>query len=180
MTTASSSCRAARPPTVAAAAKRRGRTRKKAQAPCLRRAWPGHVRDARGTGEGGPYLCGQPGGLRSGASTRDFPFASQPLRSAVQSLNHFRHRPSRPCRASDRQAAGEPRFLSSIFGLTESGREADSVYLRAYDDYEFHTLKLTAGTTTGVAPYRLSRISPQALLRRVAAIEAHGCRHRLE
>ena len=39
-------------------------------------------------------------------------------------------------------------FFVRILGLTESGREGDSVYLRAYDDYEFHTLKLTAANTT--------------------------------
>ncbi len=65
-------------------------------------------------------------------------------------------------------------FFVNIFGLTESGREGDSVYLRAYDDYEFHTLKLTASNTTGMrhAGYRCS--SQQALLRRVAEIERLG------
>ena len=33
-------------------------------------------------------------------------------------------------------------FFANILGLTESGREGgDSVYLRAYEDYEFHTLR---------------------------------------
>ena len=41
-------------------------------------------------------------------------------------------------------------FFVNVFGLTESGRQGDSVYLRAYDDYEFHTLKLTASNTTGM------------------------------
>jgi catechol 2,3-dioxygenase len=66
-------------------------------------------------------------------------------------------------------------FFVNILGLTESGREGDSVYLRAYDDYEFHTLKLTASTTTGVAHIGYRTVSEQALLRRVAAIEAMGC-----
>ena len=35
-------------------------------------------------------------------------------------------------------------FFVNSLGLTESGRDATSVYLRAWDDYEFHTLKLTA------------------------------------
>lgn len=63
-------------------------------------------------------------------------------------------------------------FFTNIYGLTESGRDGNSVYLRAFDDYEFHTLKLTKSDTTGVAHigYRVS--SPQALERRVAAIEA--------
>ena len=41
-------------------------------------------------------------------------------------------------------------FFVDVLGLTESGREGHSVYLRAWDDYEFHTLKLTASHTTGM------------------------------
>ena len=66
-------------------------------------------------------------------------------------------------------------FFVDIFGLTESGREGDSVYLRAWDDYEFHTLKLTAAKTTGVGHIGYRASSEAALLRRVAAIEAMGC-----
>jgi catechol 2,3 dioxygenase len=65
-------------------------------------------------------------------------------------------------------------FFVNILGLTESGREGDSVYLRAYDDYEFHTLKLTASNTTGSRHVGYRAASPQALQRRVAAIEALG------
>ena len=65
-------------------------------------------------------------------------------------------------------------FFVRILGLTESGREGDSVYLRAYDDYEFHTLKLTASNTTGKRHVGYRASSPQALQRRVAAIEALG------
>jgi len=66
-------------------------------------------------------------------------------------------------------------FFVNILGLTESGRAGDSVYLRAYDDYEFHTLKLTASHTTGVGHIGYRASSAQALMRRVAAIEAMGC-----
>jgi catechol 2,3-dioxygenase len=65
-------------------------------------------------------------------------------------------------------------FFVNVFGLTESGRDGDSVYLRAYDDYEFHTLKLTASNTTGMRHVGYRAASPQALLRRVAAIESLG------
>jgi catechol 2,3-dioxygenase len=65
-------------------------------------------------------------------------------------------------------------FFTRIFGLTESGREGDSVYLRAFDDYEFHSLKLTAAKTTGMRHAGYRAASPQALQRRVAAIEALG------
>ncbi|MFT7594571.1 MAG: catechol 2,3-dioxygenase [Paracoccaceae bacterium] len=65
-------------------------------------------------------------------------------------------------------------FYVRILGLTESGRDENSVYLRAWDDYEYHSLKLTRHHTTGVGHigYRVS--SPEALDRRVAAIKAGG------
>jgi catechol 2,3-dioxygenase len=66
-------------------------------------------------------------------------------------------------------------FFVNIYGLTESGREGDSVYLRAFDDYEFHTLKLTAADTTGMAHVGYRCSSQAALDRRVSAIEAMGC-----
>lgn len=65
-------------------------------------------------------------------------------------------------------------FFVNVLGLTESGREGDSVYLRAFDDYEFHTLKLTASKTTGMAHVGYRCTSEQALERRVAAIERLG------
>ena len=65
-------------------------------------------------------------------------------------------------------------FFVNVYGLTESGREGDSVYLRAWDDYEFHTLKLTAAKTTGMAHCGYRTSSPQALERRVKVIEAMG------
>ena len=65
-------------------------------------------------------------------------------------------------------------FFTNVYGLTESGRDGTSSYLRAFDDYEFHTLKLTRHHTTGVGHigYRVS--SPEALERRVQAIEDAG------
>ncbi len=65
-------------------------------------------------------------------------------------------------------------FFTRIFGLIESGREKDSVYLRAFDDYEFHSLKLTATNTTGIRHAAFRAASPQALHRRVRTIEALG------
>jgi catechol 2,3-dioxygenase len=65
-------------------------------------------------------------------------------------------------------------FFIRVFGLTESALDGDSAYLRAFDDYEFHSLKLTRHHTTGVGHigYRVS--SPEALERRVNAIEQAG------
>ncbi|MBX9462252.1 MAG: catechol 2,3-dioxygenase [Aquamicrobium sp.] len=66
-------------------------------------------------------------------------------------------------------------FFVNVYGLTESGRDGDSVYLRAFDDYEFHTLKLTAAQTTGVGHVAYRTSSQAALQRRVAVIEQMGC-----
>lgn len=66
-------------------------------------------------------------------------------------------------------------FFTRVYGLTESGREGDSVYLRAFDDYEYHTLKLTRHETTGLGHVGYRASSPEALERRVKAIEAMGC-----
>jgi catechol 2,3-dioxygenase len=66
-------------------------------------------------------------------------------------------------------------FFTRILGLSESGREGESVFLRAFDDYEFHTLKLTAAPTTGMRHVAYRAASPQALSRRVAVLEAMGC-----
>ncbi len=66
-------------------------------------------------------------------------------------------------------------FFIRVYGLSESGRDERSAYLRAWDDYEFHTLKLTASDRTGVGHIGYRAWSEEALLRRVAAIEAMGC-----
>jgi catechol 2,3-dioxygenase len=66
------------------------------------------------------------------------------------------------------------RFFVDVMGMTESGREGDSVYLRAWDDYEFHTLKLTARSTAGMGHVAFRTWSQAALERRVAVLEAMG------
>jgi catechol 2,3-dioxygenase len=65
-------------------------------------------------------------------------------------------------------------FFTRVYGLTLSGEDATSAYLRAFDDYEFHSLKLTRHHTTGVGHVAYRCASPAALARRVAAIEASG------
>lgn len=65
-------------------------------------------------------------------------------------------------------------FFTRVMGLTEVGAEGDSVYLRTWDDYEHHTLKLTAHTTSGIRRTGLRASSPEALDRRVRAIEDAG------
>lgn len=65
-------------------------------------------------------------------------------------------------------------FFTRVYGLKLSAQEGRSAYLRAWDDYEFHTLKLTRHETTGVGhiAYRVS--SPDALERRAQIIAASG------
>jgi len=59
-------------------------------------------------------------------------------------------------------------------GLTENGRDGDSVYLRTWDDYEHHSLKLTAHKTSGIRRTALRAASQEALDRRVKAVETAG------
>ena len=65
-------------------------------------------------------------------------------------------------------------FFTRIYGLKLSGEDAGSAYLRAWDDYEFCSLKLTRSETTGVAHIAYRTASEATLERRVAAIEASG------
>lgn len=63
------------------------------------------------------------------------------------------------------------RFFVDVLGLTESGRQGDSVYLRGWDDYERHTLKLTASKKPGMGHMAFRARSQKALERRVAALK---------
>ena len=65
-------------------------------------------------------------------------------------------------------------FFVNVLGLTESGRESDSVYLRGWDDYEFHTLKLTAAKQSGLGHLAFRANSPEALERRAKKLESMG------
>src|ERR1700728_4868931 len=66
------------------------------------------------------------------------------------------------------------RFFIDVLGMTESGRQGDSVYLRGWDDYERYSLKLTASKTSGMGHMAFRARSPQALERRVAALKGSG------
>ncbi len=63
------------------------------------------------------------------------------------------------------------RFFTEIFGLTIAAEKGDSVYLRAYDDYERYSLKLTASNTNGMKHVAYRTRSPQALERRAAVLK---------
>ena len=66
------------------------------------------------------------------------------------------------------------RFFVEVMGMIESGRKGDSVYLRGWDDYEHHSLQLTASPKPGLGHYAFRASSPQALQRRVSAIKRSG------
>ena len=65
-------------------------------------------------------------------------------------------------------------FFVEVMGMTASDQQGSSVYLRGWDDYEHHTLKLTAADIPGMGHYAWRTTSPQALQRRVAALEKSG------
>ena len=65
-------------------------------------------------------------------------------------------------------------FFVRVYGLAVSDQDENSAYLRAYDDYEFHSLKLTRHETSGVGHIAYRASSEAALMRRVEAIEASG------
>jgi len=65
-------------------------------------------------------------------------------------------------------------FFVNVMGMTESGRRGDSVYLRGWDDYEHHTLKLTASPVAGMGHMAFRATSPDALQRRATIIEGSG------
>src|SRR5580700_10414079 len=66
------------------------------------------------------------------------------------------------------------RFFIDVMGMTESGRQGDSVYLRGWDDYERYSLKLTGSKTSGMGHMAFRTRSPQALERRAAALKGSG------
>src|SRR5215211_7435828 len=66
------------------------------------------------------------------------------------------------------------RFFKELLGLQETEREGQSVYFRAYEDFYHHTLKLTEAAKPGLGHVAWRTTSPQALERRVAAIESSG------
>jgi catechol 2,3-dioxygenase len=65
-------------------------------------------------------------------------------------------------------------FFVDVMGMTESGRRGESVYLRGWDDYERYSLKLTGSATSGLGHAAFRARSPQALHRRVEALQAAG------
>lgn len=69
---------------------------------------------------------------------------------------------------------GSVRFFTSLMGLSETERRGESVYLRGYEERQHHSLKLTRSARPGLGHVSWRARSPQALARRVAALEVSG------
>ena len=65
-------------------------------------------------------------------------------------------------------------FFVDVLGMELEARDGDSVYLRGWGTYQRYDLKLTASDTSGLGHMALRAWSPEALERRVGAIEATG------
>jgi catechol 2,3-dioxygenase len=65
-------------------------------------------------------------------------------------------------------------FFTDVMGMEIEGQEGSTTYLRGWGDYQRYSLALTASDTSGMAFCGLRAWSPEALERRVAAVEASG------
>jgi catechol 2,3 dioxygenase len=65
-------------------------------------------------------------------------------------------------------------FFVRLLGMSQVSRAGDRTYLHAWDDYERFTVCVTGAATSGIGRTWLRAGSPEALARRVAAIEASG------
>ena len=69
---------------------------------------------------------------------------------------------------------GTLRFFADLLGMQETERRDRSIYLRGYEELYHHSLKVTEAPHAGLGHVAWRTRSPQALARRVAAIEATG------
>jgi catechol 2,3-dioxygenase len=69
---------------------------------------------------------------------------------------------------------GTLRFFKELLGMQETERRGSSAYLRGYEEHYHHSLKVTEAPSAGLGHVAWRARSPQALLRRAAAIEATG------
>jgi catechol 2,3-dioxygenase len=65
-------------------------------------------------------------------------------------------------------------FFVDVLGMEVEGEEGDSVFLRGWGTYQRFDLELTASAASGLGYMGLRVWSPEALERRVAAVEASG------
>ena len=65
-------------------------------------------------------------------------------------------------------------FFVRLMGMSEVARSGDRTYLRTWDDYERFTVCVVHAPAAGIGRTWLRAAGPEALARRVAAIEASG------
>ncbi|MGG3694049.1 catechol 2,3-dioxygenase [Heyndrickxia ginsengihumi] len=65
-------------------------------------------------------------------------------------------------------------FFKDLLGMIETDREGQSVYLKAYEDFYHHTLKVTEGKEAGLGHVGWRTSSKNALDRRVKDLEKSG------
>lgn len=65
-------------------------------------------------------------------------------------------------------------FFVDLMAMDVVGRRGDSVYLHTWDDYERFSIKLTARDQSGIGRTYLRAAGPDALQRRVSALEGYG------
>lgn len=65
-------------------------------------------------------------------------------------------------------------FYKNILGLEESGREAQSVYLRGWGEWSYHSLQLTEAEAPGIRHIGWRAWSPEHLAAAVDRVEAAG------
>src|SRR5581483_5969425 len=65
-------------------------------------------------------------------------------------------------------------YFRDVLGMEVAGMQGESVYLRGFGDYERASLKLTAAAQPGPGHVAYRTVSPEALERRVRALEAAG------
>jgi len=65
-------------------------------------------------------------------------------------------------------------YFKELLGMEVAGEQGDSVYLRGFGDYERSSLKLTHSAQPGIGHLAYRTFSPEALMRRVTALEAAG------
>jgi catechol 2,3-dioxygenase len=66
------------------------------------------------------------------------------------------------------------RFFVELFGMEVEARDGQSVFLRGWGDYQRYSLKLTESELPGLGHVAMRAWSPEALTRRVEAIESTG------
>jgi catechol 2,3-dioxygenase len=69
---------------------------------------------------------------------------------------------------------GSQNFFENLLGMHVTARKGKSVYLRGYEELYHHSIQLTQAPQAGLGHVAWRARSPQALDRRVAAIEARG------